>query len=88
MTRADLIATIAFRFPTLTVKDADIAVKEILDAIGQFRSPKSMCPISLLARNYGNAYKRQSKTYRFSKPPDVWTERTSWQSIRSPRAIA
>lgn len=35
MTRADLIATIASRFPALTVKDADIAVKEILDAIGR-----------------------------------------------------
>jgi len=35
MTRADLIAAIASRFPTLTVKDADIAVKEILDAIGR-----------------------------------------------------
>ena len=35
MTRADLIAAIASRFPTLTVKDTDIAVKEILDAIGR-----------------------------------------------------
>ncbi|RDE51624.1 MAG: integration host factor subunit beta [Candidatus Accumulibacter meliphilus] len=35
MTRADLIAAIASRFPTLTVKDADIAVKEIFDAIGR-----------------------------------------------------
>ncbi|MEO8411562.1 MAG: integration host factor subunit beta [Propionivibrio sp.] len=34
MTRTDLIAAIASRFPTLTVKDADIAVKKILDAIG------------------------------------------------------
>ncbi len=34
MTRTDLIAAIASHFPTLTVKDADIAVKEILDAIG------------------------------------------------------
>jgi len=34
MTRTDLIAAIASRFPTLTVKDADVAVKEILDAIG------------------------------------------------------
>lgn len=34
MTRTDLIAAVASRFPTLTVKDADIAVKEILDAIG------------------------------------------------------
>lgn len=34
MTRADLIAAIASRLPTLTVKDADIAVKEILGAIG------------------------------------------------------
>ena len=35
MTRADLIAAIASRFPALTAKDADIAVKEILDAIGR-----------------------------------------------------
>jgi integration host factor subunit beta len=35
MTRADLIAAITSRFPTLTAKDADIAVREILDAIGQ-----------------------------------------------------
>ncbi|MFW5397916.1 MAG: integration host factor subunit beta [Candidatus Accumulibacter regalis] len=34
MTRADLIATIASHFPTLTAKDADIAVKEIIAAIG------------------------------------------------------
>ena len=33
MTRTDLIAAIASRFPTLTAKDADIAIKEILDAI-------------------------------------------------------
>jgi len=35
VTRADLIAAIASRFPTLTVKDADVAVKEILNAIGR-----------------------------------------------------
>lgn len=35
MTRTDLIAAIASRFPTLTAKDTDIAVKEILDAIGR-----------------------------------------------------
>ena len=35
MTRSDLIAALASRFPNLMVKDADIAVKEILDAIGQ-----------------------------------------------------
>jgi len=35
MTRSDLIATIASRFPNLMVKDAEIAVKEILDAIGR-----------------------------------------------------
>jgi len=33
VTRSDLIATIALRFPTLTAKDAEIAVKEILGAI-------------------------------------------------------
>jgi integration host factor subunit beta len=33
MTRSDLIATIASRFPHLMAKDAEIAVKEILDAI-------------------------------------------------------
>ncbi len=35
MTRADLIVAIASRFPTLTVKDTDIATKEILGAIGR-----------------------------------------------------
>ena len=34
MTRAELAITLATRFPSLTVKDAEIAVKEILDAIG------------------------------------------------------
>ena len=35
MTRSDLIAALAARFPKLVVKDAEISVKEILDAIGQ-----------------------------------------------------
>jgi integration host factor subunit beta len=35
MTRADLIANLASRFPNLTTKDAEIVVKEIIDAIGQ-----------------------------------------------------
>jgi len=35
MTRSDIIATLAVRFPHLTPKDAEISVKEILDAIGQ-----------------------------------------------------
>lgn len=34
MTRAELIQALASRFPNLTVKDAEIAVKEILEAIG------------------------------------------------------
>lgn len=34
MTRSDLIAGLAFRFPNLMAKDAEISVKEILDAIG------------------------------------------------------
>jgi integration host factor subunit beta len=34
MTRADLIDAIASRFPNLMAKDAEISVKEILDAIG------------------------------------------------------
>lgn len=34
MTRSDLIAAIASRFTHLTATDAEIAVKEILDAIG------------------------------------------------------
>ncbi len=33
MTRSDLIAALAYRFPNLMPKDAEIAVKEILDAI-------------------------------------------------------
>lgn len=35
MTRSDLIAALASRFPKLMAKDAEITVKEILDAIGQ-----------------------------------------------------
>lgn len=35
MTRSDLIAAIASRFPNLIAKDAETAVKEILDAIGR-----------------------------------------------------
>lgn len=34
MTRSDLIAALAARFHHLTPKDAEISVKEILDAIG------------------------------------------------------
>lgn len=34
MTRSDLIAALSSRFPNLMAKDADVAVKEILDAIG------------------------------------------------------
>ena len=34
MTRSELIAALSFRFPSLMAKDADVAVKEILDAIG------------------------------------------------------
>ena len=34
MTRSELIAALASRFPSLTSKDAEIAIKEILDAIG------------------------------------------------------
>jgi integration host factor subunit beta len=34
MTRSDLISALASRFPTLVDKDAETAVKEILDAIG------------------------------------------------------
>ncbi len=35
MTRSELIQTLAERFPQLTRKDAEIAVQEILDAIGR-----------------------------------------------------
>ena len=35
MTRSDLIAALASRFPNLMSKDAEISVKVILDAIGQ-----------------------------------------------------
>lgn len=34
ITRSDLIAVLSSRFPKLMAKDAEIAVKEILDAIG------------------------------------------------------
>lgn len=33
MTRSELVATLARRFPQLTVQDADVAVKEILGAV-------------------------------------------------------
>lgn len=35
MTRSELIAALAQRFPGLMLKDADVAVKEILDAIAE-----------------------------------------------------
>ena len=35
MTKSDLIAILVKNFPTLTAKDAEIAVKEIIDAIGK-----------------------------------------------------
>ena len=35
MTRSELIAALAVRFPRLMDKDAEIAVREILDAVGQ-----------------------------------------------------
>lgn len=35
MTRSELVAALAQRFPQLTLQDADIAVKEILDAVSQ-----------------------------------------------------
>ena len=34
MTRSDLIAVLSFRFTSLMAKDAEIAVKEIIEAIG------------------------------------------------------
>ena len=34
MTRANFIAALASRFPSLTVQDAAVSVKEMLDAIG------------------------------------------------------
>ncbi len=34
MTRSELITELAARFPQLTAKDTEIAVKEILDALG------------------------------------------------------
>ena len=34
MTRSELTATIADRFPSLVIKDVEVAVKVILDAIG------------------------------------------------------
>ena len=34
MTRSELIAALTCRFPNLIAKDAEIAVKEILDAMG------------------------------------------------------
>jgi integration host factor subunit beta len=35
MTRAELVARLAHRFPQLTLQDADIAVKEILGAVSR-----------------------------------------------------
>lgn len=35
MTRSELVASLARRFPQLTTQDADIAVKEILGAVAQ-----------------------------------------------------
>jgi len=38
MTRSDLISAMACRFPTLTAKDGEIAVKETLGAVGNYAS--------------------------------------------------
>lgn len=35
MTRSELVALLAGRFPQLTAKDADVAVKEIVNAISE-----------------------------------------------------
>lgn len=35
MTRSELIEALATRFPQLTVQDADVAVKELIEAISQ-----------------------------------------------------
>ena len=35
MTRSELVALLAIRFPQLTAKDADVAVKEIVSAISE-----------------------------------------------------
>ena len=35
MTRSELIEALAARFPQLTIQDADVAVKELIEAISQ-----------------------------------------------------
>jgi hypothetical protein len=42
MTRSELIAVLATRFPSLMTVDAVVAVKEILEAIGQLRISRNV----------------------------------------------
>jgi hypothetical protein len=44
MTRFELITAIALRFPNLMAKDAEIAVKEILDSLREKCSAQSRKP--------------------------------------------
>jgi hypothetical protein len=59
MTRSELIARLAARFPQLTTKDAELAVKAILDSLPLIvvaynpysgAAPQSVRPASLVCR--------------------------------------
>ena len=66
MTRSDLIAALAARFPKLMDKDAEVSVKEILDAIGQSLVRGDRVEIrgfgSFVVKEYGSYTGRNPKT--------------------------
>ena len=66
MTRSDLIAALASRFTHLTAKDAEIVVKEILDAIGNSLAHGDRVEIrgfgSFVVRDYESYTGRNPKT--------------------------
>lgn len=73
MTRAELIAALASRFPGLMAKDAEIAIKEILEAIGNALANGDRVEI----RGFGSF----SLNYR---PPRTGRNPKSGESVRVP----
>lgn len=69
MTRSDLIQALASRFPQLTAKDAEVAVKEILDAIGQAIARGDRVEIRGFG-SFGLNY-RQARTWRNPKSREI-----------------
>ncbi len=73
MTKSDLIARLAERFPQLVAKDADFAVKMILDAMSEALAKGDRIEI----RGFGSF----SLNYR---PPRVGRNPKSWDKVSVP----